>query len=40
VARLLLFADPLGAEAEVKFKKARTHAAAWEILQNENGLKD
>jgi hypothetical protein len=28
VARLLLCADLLGAEAEVKFKKARAHAAA------------
>ena len=28
VARLLLSADLLGAEAEVKFKKARAHAAA------------
>jgi predicted XRE-type DNA-binding protein len=27
VARLLLYADLLGAEAEVKFKKARAHAA-------------
>ena len=28
VARLLLYADLLGAEAEVKFRKARAHAAA------------
>jgi len=28
VARLLLYADLLGAEAEVKLKKARAHAAA------------
>ena len=28
VARLLLYADLLGAQAEVKFKKARAHAAA------------
>jgi len=28
VARLLLYADLLGAQAEVKFKKARVHAAA------------
>jgi predicted XRE-type DNA-binding protein len=28
VARLLLYADMLGAKAEVKFKKARSHAAA------------
>jgi len=28
VARLLLYADLLGAEAEVKLKKARSHAAA------------
>src|ERR1700730_7984917 len=27
VARLLLYADLLGAQAEVKFKKARAHAA-------------
>jgi predicted XRE-type DNA-binding protein len=28
LARLLLYADLLGAEAEVKLKKARAHAAA------------
>jgi hypothetical protein len=28
VARLLLYADLLGAEAEVTLKKARAHAAA------------
>ena len=28
VARLLLYADLLGAKAEVRFKKARAHAAA------------
>jgi hypothetical protein len=28
VARLLLYADLLGAEAEVKLRKARAHAAA------------
>jgi predicted XRE-type DNA-binding protein len=28
VARLLLYADLLGAEAEVKLKKAKAHAAA------------
>jgi len=28
VARLLLYADLLGAEAEVKLKKARAHATA------------
>jgi predicted XRE-type DNA-binding protein len=28
VARLLLYADLLGAEAEVKLKRARAHAAA------------
>ena len=28
VARLLLYADLLGAEAEIKLKKARAHATA------------